>query len=131
MRGGPRGAVGDHLVAGGMNDLRTQLAEAQQEVSDLHAAIERQRIEEARAKLRMRQVEPGAALWCAIGETIREARGRAHLTQAMLAEAIGVVRTSIVNIEKGRQRLPIDLLYDIADVLGVEATELLPRNADV
>jgi DNA-binding XRE family transcriptional regulator len=114
-----------------MDDLRAQLAEAQRRVSDLHAEIERVRIETARARLRAQQGEPGAMLYYAIGEAVRAARLRGRLTQAILAEAVNVSRTSIVNTEQGRQRLPIDLLYDIADILGIQAVDLLPRNEDV
>lgn len=114
-----------------MNDLQAELAQAQQRVSDLHAQIERARIESSRARLRAQQGEPGAMLYRAIGEAVRTARHRSRLTQAVLAEAVNVSRTSIVNIEQGRQRLPIDLLYDIADILGVWSGDLLPRNEDV
>lgn len=114
-----------------MKELQAELAQAQQRVSDLHAQIERARIESARARLRAQQGEPGAVLYRAIGEAVRLARHKSRLTQAILAEAVGVTRTSIVNIEAGRQRLPIDLLYDIADILGIQAADLLPRNEDV
>ena len=73
----------------------------------------------------------GAALYAAIGEAIRAARCENELTQAQLAEMVGILRTSIVNIEAGRQRLPIDRLYDIADALGIQATALLPKNEAV
>lgn len=75
--------------------------------------------------------EPGAELYFAIGSAIRAARVNADLTQQHVAGEVGVLRTSIVNIEQGRQRLPIDLLYDIADVVGVQTVSLLPRNEDV
>ena len=75
--------------------------------------------------------DPGALLYRTIGERIRTTRKARRLTQDHLAYAIGFRRTSVVNIEAGRQRLPIAALYDIADVLGVQATELLPRNEEV
>ena len=62
----------------------------------------------------------------AIGARIRAARITAGLTQAALADACEVRRTSIVNIEAGRQRLPVQLVYDIAEVLGVPPKSLLP-----
>jgi len=53
------------------------------------------------------------------------------MSQEQLAKAIEFARTSIVNIEAGRQRLTIDTLYDIADALKIQAVSLLPRNEDV
>lgn len=73
----------------------------------------------------------GAALYRAVGEAIRSTRLAQDMTQEQLAKAVGFLRTSVVNIEAGRQRVPLATLYDIADALGVQATALLPRNEDV
>ena len=73
----------------------------------------------------------GAALYRAVGEAIRSTRLAQGMTQQQLATAVGFLRTSVVNIEAGRQRVPLATLYDIADALGVQATALLPRNEDV
>ena len=73
----------------------------------------------------------GAALYRAVGEAIRSARLAQDMTQEQLAKAVGFLRTSVVNIEAGRQRVPLATLYDIADALGVQAAALLPRNEDV
>jgi hypothetical protein len=35
-------------------------------------------------------------------------------------------RTSITNIEQGGQRIPVHVVFDLADVLGTPAHELLP-----
>lgn len=79
----------------------------------------------------MDRLEPGGALYLAIADAIRARRKRAGLTQQALADAVGISRASMVNVERCRQRPSIDLLYDIADALGVEAVQLLPRNEDV
>ena len=42
------------------------------------------------------------------------------------AEEVGLTRTSIVNIEQGRQKVMIHTLYQLADVFGVPVTSLLP-----
>jgi len=76
-------------------------------------------------------LEPGAALYMAIADRIRAQRKCAGMSQQVLADVVGLSRASIVNIERCRQRPSIDLLYDIADALGVQAVELLPRNEDV
>lgn len=60
--------------------------------------------------------------WTQVGagiKVLREARG---MTQAELARLVGVERTSITNIEKGRQRLGLDLLDKIATALGMKLT---------
>lgn len=44
--------------------------------------------------------------------------------------ALGLSRTSITNIERGRQPIQLHTLYKIADVLGVEPTALLPGASD-
>lgn len=75
--------------------------------------------------------EPGGVLYFTVGIAIRAARQAKEMTQAELAKRTGLARTSIVNIEGGKQRLPLATLYDIADALGVQAVALLPRNEDV
>jgi transcriptional regulator with XRE-family HTH domain len=62
-----------------------------------------------------------------LGKRIREARERAGVKQDQLAQAVGLSRTSITNIERGRQGVQAYLLTRIADVLGQHAAELLPR----
>jgi hypothetical protein len=42
-----------------------------------------------------------------------------------------LTRTSIINIEKGRQQLLVHTLVDIAGALGVPVVELLPPAGDV
>ena len=61
-----------------------------------------------------------------IGSRIASARAAAGMAQATLAEAIGLTRTSISNIEKGRQKMLVHTLLDIARALSVQPTELLP-----
>ena len=63
-----------------------------------------------------------------VGEKIRERRGK-NLSQDALAMAVGLSRSSISNIEKGRQKLLLHTLVDIADALNVEAAALLPSRA--
>ena len=50
------------------------------------------------------------------------------MTQSQLADAVGVLRTSIANIEAGRQKPPLHLLYKLCIELGVEVVDILPRN---
>ncbi len=62
----------------------------------------------------------------ALGRLIRNNR-TGKMTQAELGERIGLSRTAVTNIECGRQRLLVDQLVDIAEVLGVPPAELLPK----
>ncbi len=62
----------------------------------------------------------------ALGERIRKARDKAGVKQDQLARAVGLSRTSITNIERGRQGVQAYLLARIAQVLGRPASELLP-----
>ena len=55
------------------------------------------------------------------------AKARAgRLTQQALANKAMLTRTSIINIEKGRQQILLHTLVDITRALGVSVTDLLP-----
>lgn len=71
-------------------------------------------------------MDRAALIQVAVGQAVRKAREARGLTQEGLAKLVGRSRTSITNIEAGRQRFPIDLLYTIADALEVVPAELLP-----
>jgi transcriptional regulator with XRE-family HTH domain len=75
----------------------------------------------------------GDALYPIIGRRIREGRGSCaqKYSQAKLASLLGVSRASIVNIEAGRQHATLDLLWRIANALGVELVDLIPRRAEL
>src|SRR5712692_8889437 len=62
------------------------------------------------------------------GLNVRRQRQRVgvKLSQDALAKRVGLSRTSVTNIEKGRQQLPLHMLYSFADALGVEPASLLP-----
>lgn len=70
-------------------------------------------------------------LYKKIGEQIRGRRIKAKLTQGQLADAIGVLRTSVTNIEAGRQKAPLHVLYELCTVLNAEVTEILPTGSEV
>ncbi|SRR6266498_3987843 len=65
-------------------------------------------------------------LYKQIGYRIRQARKAAGLTQEKLAEQVSLTRTSVTNIEKGRQRLLVHTLAEIARELDVPLAKLLP-----
>lgn len=70
-------------------------------------------------------------LYEAIGERIANARGAQGMSQAKLALAVGVTRASIVNIERGRQRAPLHVLWQIAAALKVEMVSLIPIEREL
>lgn len=63
-----------------------------------------------------------------IGSSIVSKRKELGLTQIELANRIGMSRTSIVNIEKGRQYPPVHLLWEISYALDAKPAEILPEK---
>lgn len=62
-----------------------------------------------------------------LGEEIRKRREALGMTQSALAKSLGLARTSITNIEGGRQPLQVHQLYRMAAVLRAGVTDLLPQ----
>ncbi|WP_072843862.1 helix-turn-helix domain-containing protein [Rhodococcus tukisamuensis] len=60
-----------------------------------------------------------------VGARIRQLRIEQGLTQEALALESGVTRNVLIHVEHGRRGLLYERLFDIADVLGVSAGELL------
>lgn len=65
-----------------------------------------------------------ADFYKALGARIRELRGT-KISQEDVAKSSRLSRTSIVNIEAGRQRLLVHNLFQIANALCVRPTALL------
>ena len=62
-------------------------------------------------------------------ERLKELRGREHITQSQLAEAIGVERSSIGKYEGNQNIIPsVDVLNSIADFFDVTTDYLLGRT---
>lgn len=66
-----------------------------------------------------------AALLARVGSRVRAARTAARMSQAELAAKIGVVRSSVANIEQGRQGLTMMRLGQLAAALGVTVDALI------
>jgi len=64
-------------------------------------------------------------IYARIGAEIRQRREGRGLSQAQLAERIGVGRTTITMIERGSQALLVHQLLDIASALRTDVTNLL------
>lgn len=70
-------------------------------------------------------------LYGLIGARLKSQRTALGLTQEQLANPVGFERTSITNIEKGRQRLSIHALYEICFALQIEVRDVLPPVDEV
>src|SRR6185437_15976196 len=70
-------------------------------------------------------------LYKQLGQTIRIRRDRAGMTQEDLAKAVRLSRTSVTNIERGRQQLLLHQLLDFAKALKAEPHELLDEITPV
>jgi transcriptional regulator with XRE-family HTH domain len=60
------------------------------------------------------------------GAQLRQVRNRRGLSQDQLAKAAELSRTSIVNIEAGRQGVALGTVYRLAEALAVAPAHLLP-----
>ena len=64
------------------------------------------------------------------GERLRELRSQAGMTQAALASAVGLERTSITNIESGAQTVTIPTLVRLCAILNVSPSILVPLEME-
>lgn len=64
--------------------------------------------------------------YAAFGHLVRDARKKSGLTQEELGRLIGLTRTSVANIEAGRQKALLDTVYRIAGAVGASPSDLLP-----
>jgi transcriptional regulator with XRE-family HTH domain len=60
------------------------------------------------------------------GEKVRSARVGAGISQDVLAQRVGLTRSSIANLEAGRQRIALHLFVAICQALEKDVCELLP-----
>jgi transcriptional regulator with XRE-family HTH domain len=70
-------------------------------------------------------------LYRIISERVRNARKRRGLNQQDLATRIGKDRTSVVNLESGKQKMPLHVLWSIAEHVGVTFHELIPTQDEI
>ena len=62
------------------------------------------------------------------GGLVRKHRERLGLTQEGLGRTVGLSRTSITNIEKGRQHVALHQVFALAGALEIPPATLLPRD---
>lgn len=68
-------------------------------------------------------------LYREFGIALANERRRKHLSQAQLGAKVGLSRTSVTNIECGRQPIQLHQLYHFASILQVDVSKLLPKEA--
>src|SRR5205809_314202 len=73
-------------------------------------------------------MEPSADVYRELGRLIRLHRERLTLSQAALAGRVGLSRTSVTNIEQGRQKILVHQLLAFAVALGTSPEALLPTT---
>lgn len=66
-------------------------------------------------------------LYSNLGVNIKEARVQRGFKQDTFADMLKLSRASIVNIEKGRQRPTLHLLYEISSITNTDLFDLLPK----
>ncbi len=77
--------------------------------------------------MRRPRFEENREFYVAVGRRIAKARA-GSVTQETLAKKTSLTRTSIINIEKGRQQILLHTLVGIAQVLRVPLTDLIPDS---
>jgi transcriptional regulator with XRE-family HTH domain len=60
------------------------------------------------------------------GKLLKQRRTELKLSQKDFARAVGLSRTSITNIERGRQPVSLPSVYAMADALQADVGDLLP-----
>lgn len=66
-----------------------------------------------------------------VGANIKLKRQAKKVNQAELASRLNLSRTSLVNIEQGRQHASLVLLFEISKALGCDLHEIIPTSEDV
>jgi transcriptional regulator with XRE-family HTH domain len=64
-----------------------------------------------------------------LGRAIAKLRKERGLTQAQLAEMLGISQQHMLSFEKGRRRVPAAALPKLSEVLGVPIEDLLGASA--
>jgi transcriptional regulator with XRE-family HTH domain len=80
-------------------------------------------------RLMKRENLPKVEFYRQLGAKIRRFRTQRKLSQDGLAKLVGLTRTSLTNIEQGRQHPPLHKFCEIVEQLRVDISELLPIPA--
>ncbi|BBI34954.1 helix-turn-helix domain-containing protein [Cohnella abietis] len=66
-------------------------------------------------------------IYAEIGRRIREERDKKGWTQQELSDKTEFTRSSIANIESGRQKIQVHVLFVFATIFNINPVELLPQ----
>jgi transcriptional regulator with XRE-family HTH domain len=80
--------------------------------------------------MRRPRFDANRKFYAAVGGRIAKAR-TGRMTQEALAGKTSLTRTSIINIEKGRQQIFVHTLVDIAQALQIPISDLVPETDNV
>ncbi|MDV4179767.1 helix-turn-helix transcriptional regulator [Rhizobium brockwellii] len=67
-------------------------------------------------------------VYLGIGGLIRQRRKQLKLTQEKLAPLVDLSRTSLANIESGRQKVLVHQLFAFSSALEMDPADLLPKQ---
>jgi len=65
-----------------------------------------------------------------LGQRLSEARNYTGLSQAFVADAIGIPRSALSDIEHNRRKVSTDELQQLATIYGTSVEELLTGESD-
>lgn len=72
-------------------------------------------------------------LYSLIGDRIQRLRRMQSpaLSQERLAKVLGLTRTSVTNIERGKQKLSLDAVYKLCEAFGIDIADLMPSISEI
>lgn len=70
-------------------------------------------------------------LYSHVGRRLKELRSSNKVSQETVAEVLELSRASIMNFEKGSQRISLHVLFQYCELLKVDITDVLPLLHDV
>jgi len=62
-----------------------------------------------------------------LGDRIRTLRKRRGWTQAVMAERVGIDRSFLADVERGKRNVSIQILFHISQGLGIRLSQLFSR----
>jgi transcriptional regulator with XRE-family HTH domain len=72
-----------------------------------------------------------AKLYTDIGNKLKTIRVEKKINQDQVAKKLSLSRTSIINFEKGNQRISLHDLFQYCEFLKIDITDVLPSMNDV
>jgi len=72
-----------------------------------------------------------SVLYKILGNRIKNRREDLKINQTDLGEKVGIGRSSITNIENGRQKPPLSIIYKICRELDIDVHTILPTYGEV